>query len=282
MCALTRIPVVLFTYRRPDTVSRVIESLRADAVPLLHVFSDGPRNAEVAGEVAAVRRLIRSVDWCDCKIIERSVNLGLGISVKEGVAEILRQYKAAIFFEDDLVCVPGTYKYLVEALHHYGDDETVMSVTGWTHPCITPSNVGTMPYFDGKGECWVWGTWARSWKGMEMPAIEIMAECHNAGINTERYGTDMPKMASEAEAKNLWAVGWWYHHMRNKGLCLRPPWSMVEHICWEQKRSTTTTAAMQVWANPPLLPCPPIPVQWPEPVEHCDCAALWRASIDGT
>lgn len=268
-------------YRRPDILQQVLDCFRADGVPLLHIFSDGPRDASVAGEVAAVRSLIRSIDWCKCVIEERSTNLGLGVSVKLGVSAILQQYGSAIIYEDDLISVPGTYRYLVSALRHYENNPRVMSVTAWTHPHIIPDNVGTSPYFDGKGECWAWGTWTRAWKGMDDSAVAIMQECMEIGIDTTKYGTDMPKMVAEAERRNLWAVGWFYHHMRRQGLCLRPPWSMVEHICWEESRSTTATPEMMAWANPPLRPCPPLPDKWPEPFEHPLCVPLWRQAIDG-
>ena len=278
---MAQIPVVLFVYRKTEILSRVLECLRADGVPLLHVFSDGARSADEADEVSAVRGLVRSIDWCECHVEESPVNLGLGVSVKRGVGSVLQRYGSAIVFEDDLVCVPGTYRYLAAALRHYAEDAAVMSVTGWTHPGLVPEGVGGKPYFDGKAECWAWGTWARAWDGMDEPAMEIMEACRREGLDIERYGTDMPKMAREAQTRNLWAIGWWYHHMRRHGLCLRPPWSLVEHICWDQNLSTTSTPAMMAWANPPLGACPPIPEDWPEPVEDSQCAPRWRKMIDG-
>ncbi len=278
---MSTIPVVLFVYRRPDILQQVLRCLRTDNIPLLYIFSDGSRNTTDTAEVAAVRDLIRSINWCECVVVERSTNLGLGVSVKQGVSTILQQYDSAVIFEDDLVSVPGTYQYLVSALRHYENDPRVMSVTAWTHPRIIPNNVGTHPYFDGKGECWAWGTWARAWEGMDDPAVTIMQECIEIGADLEKYGTDMPKMAAEAERKNLWAIGWFYHHIRRKGLCLRPPWSLVDQICWEESRSTTSTPEMMAWANPPLRTCPPLPGEWPEPFEHPQCAPLWRQAIDG-
>ncbi|MBE9082834.1 hypothetical protein IQ278_11990 [Tolypothrix sp. LEGE 11397] len=274
------IPVILFAYRRPDVVSQVLEAFRNDSIPLLIVFCDGAKGDKDASEVEEVRHLIRSIDWCETVVVEKDSNSGLGVSIKSGVSEVLTDYEAAIIFEDDLVCVPGTYSYLCAALNRYKNDPRVMSVTAWTHPAIIPSNVGISPYFDGKAECWAWGTWARAWKGMDRPALDIMNDCCERGIDIEKYGTDMPKMAAEAVPRNLWAIGWWYHHMLYNGLCLRPSSSMVEHICWDN-RSTTSTATMMKWMNPPLQNPPPIPLDWPVPLEHPDCAQLWRVAIDG-
>lgn len=278
---MSRIPVALFVYRRPDILQQVLACLRIDQVPLLYVFSDGPRDAGAVSEVQAVRNLIHAIDWCECHIEEQSTNLGLGVSVKRGVSAVLQRYEAAIVFEDDLICVPGTYQYLTAALLQYERDPRVMSVTAWTHPCIVPAQTEALPYFDGKAECWAWGTWSRAWAGMDDPALLIMQECMSLGIDPEKYGTDLPKMAEEAERKNLWAVGWFYHHLRRRGLCLRPPWSMVNQICWEESRSTTSTPEMMGWSNPSLRSCPPLPAEWPEPIEHPLCASLWKKAIDG-
>ena len=66
------------------------------------------------------------------------MNLGLGKSIISGVTEVFDKHQSAIIFEDDLVCVSGAYQYLVAALSEYADDTKMMSVTGWTHPKVTP------------------------------------------------------------------------------------------------------------------------------------------------
>jgi hypothetical protein len=116
---------------------------------------------------------------------------------------------------------------------------------------------------------------------MDETATAIMAACRQQGIDLEKYGSDLPKMVAEAEQKNLWAVGWFYHHMRHHHLCLRPPRSLVEHIGWDEERRTTSTPAMMAWAKPPSGLCPPLPARWPAPIEHAGCAPLWRQAIDG-
>lgn len=277
---MTDVPVALFAYARADHLRDTLAALRANRVPRLWAFSDAPRSPADAPAVAEVRAVLRGVDWCDVTLIEADENLGLGRSIRSGVDRVLRAHEAVIVCEDDLVCVPGTYDYLVAALRHYRDDERVMSVTGWTHPTVVPKRVtdgGDAPYFDGKAECWTWGTWRRGWSGMEVDALALLGACRDRGIDVERYGSDLPKMAAEEGMNNLWAVRWWYLHLLRSGLCLRPPRSMVEHLGFD--RRATTSAGATRWANPPLGPRPPIPSRWPEPVEEADCARLWRQSV---
>jgi 2OG-Fe(II) oxygenase superfamily/Glycosyl transferase family 2 len=273
------IPVVVFAYNRADLLRQLLESLKNDEIPLLYVFSDGAKNDVDKPKIQEVRSTINEIDWCEKIVIEQERNLGLGKSVLFGVSKVLSTHKAAIFFEDDLVCVKGTYKYLSTALTEYESSEKVMSVTGWTHPNILPSNLNEMPYFDGKAECWCWGTWARAWKGMEKSTLEIYNECYLNGVDVEKYGSDMPKMALEAEEKNLWAIRWWYFHLLKGGLCLRPPYSLVETTGWDG-RGTTITPEMMEWKNPALRGCPSIPINYPIPTENINCPELWRSAID--
>ena len=270
----TIIPVVLFAYARPDHLRRTLNCLRENQVPLIYAFCDGPKKQEEEERVAQVRKILHEVDWCEIHITERQENLGLGKSILTGVTEVFEKNDMIIVFEDDLICVPGTYQYLCAALEHYKDTPQVMSVTGWTHPLVTPSDITDQPYFDGRAECWVWGTWARAWHGMEIDAKALMKQCKDQGIDNYGYGADLVNMAKAELRQNIWAVRWLYWHILNRGLCLRPPWSMVENIGFGAE--ATNTKAESWMKNPPLKPSPSIPAQWPEPVEHSACSRLYQ------
>lgn len=266
------IPVILFAYARPDLLNQTLECLKQNHIPLLYAFSDGAKTPERQPAVEHVRQQLRAIDWCEVKLVERKDNWGLGRSILAGVTQVLQQHEAVIVFEDDLVCVPGTYDYLCCALDNYRNENQVMSITGWTHPHITPSDVINQPYFDGRAECWVWGTWQRAWHGMQDDAKTLMQKCRTEGIDIYRYGADLPMMAEIELEKNIWAVRFLYWHLLNSGLCIRPPWSMVEHIGFT---ADATNAKAELWLkNPPLQPSPPIPVQWPEVIEHPACSSL--------
>ena len=271
------IPVVLFAYARPDHLARVLACLREDRVPLIEVFADGAKGVADAGRVAEVRGMLRAIDWCEVRVIERAENLGLGRNVLAGVSDVAARHAAFVVWEDDLICVPGTYAWVCAALLRYAGDPRVMSVTAWTHPRVTPRNIGNAPYFDGRAECWVWGAWSRSWRGMsEQDAFAKLAAAAALGVAAEVYGADLPVMAERERVQNIWAVRWLYHHLQHDGLCVRPPWSMVEHIGFDA--SATNAATATAWANPPLRAAPPVPGAWPESHEHPECRALWRAA----
>jgi hypothetical protein len=271
------IPVVLFAYARPDHLTRVLAVLRENQVPLIEAFADGAKGVADAGRVAEVRANLRAVDWCKVRLVERPQNMGLGRNILAGVTEVAHWHEAFIVWEDDLVCVPGTYAWVCATLRQFADDARVMSVTAWTHPRVTPNDLNSAPYFDARAECWVWGTWARAWSGMaSQTAREKLVATAARGIPAVAYGSDLPVMAAAEEQENIWAVRWLYHHLQLGGLCVRPPWSMVEHIGFDAL--ATNAAGAGAWANLPLRAAPPIPAKWPEVCEHPACRGLWQAA----
>ena len=260
------VPVVLFCYARPDHLRRTLDALAADRVPRVIVYSDGPRDVAAAPRVAEVRRVLDEPRGLALEVVRRDENLGLGRSILAGVGETLSRHDAAIVFEDDLVCVPGTHAWLCAALEHYRDTTRVSSVSAWNHPRLTPSDVGDRPYFSGRGEIWGWGTWARAWRGMDRTARALLVECRDRGIDPYRYGADLPLFAEIESDRNLWAVRFILAQMLEGALTLCPPWSMVENIGFGE--GATNASFDPGWSHGRLEPCPPIPTEWPEPVEH--------------
>lgn len=267
------IPVVLFAYARPQHLKHTLACLRENQVPLIYAFSDGPKTPEAFKHVSEVRTILREIDWCEVHITERTENLGLGTSILTGVGEMFKKHEMLLVFEDDLICVQGTYQYLCAALGQYKDTPNVLSVTGFNHPLNTPKAITDQPYFDGRADCWVWGSWARAWEGMHEPAEQLVRRCLEKGIDPYRYGSSLPLMAKHELQNNIWAVRLLYLHILKGGLCLRPPYSMVEHIGADIE---ATNAKTDPWPTPPLKRAPPIPTKWPAPVEHPDCSRLWQ------
>lgn len=269
------VPIVLFVYKRTDTLAKTLACLKANAIPRLIVYSDGAKGENDREGVAAVRQIVNAIDWCQVEPHFSDTNRGLGKSIMRGVTEVLEHYESCIVFEDDLVCVPGTYAWMCAALEHYKDDTRVYSVTGWTNRHLVPPDVGTSPWFDGRAECMTWGVWRRSWIGMnEETALEKMNRAKSLGIDVYRVGGDLPYFAKIEVASNIWAVRFVYHQIVNRSLTVRPPWPMVNHIGWGAGSTNGLTINWE--DNGELRDAPPIPETWPEPREHPVSAALLR------
>ncbi len=274
------VPVTLFTYNRAPTVARTLECLRREPPRILYVFSDGPRDRSDAELVNQVRVLIGAIDWCETRVVCREENMGVDASVLDGATRVFQRHHAGIFLEDDLVFVQGMYAYLRGALHAYRRDPRVISVTGWTHPMAIPRDVGTQPYFEGRSCSLAWGTWRDRWAGMTDTAETMAGTCLRRGIDCYRYGADVMRIVrASRNGHETWDARFGLLHLLRGGLCMRPPWSMVDHVGWGES-ATHAGHALEL-SNYPLRACPPIPEKWPDPREHPYSARLWRALRGG-
>ncbi len=276
---MSTIPVVLFAYRRPDLLARTLASLRANRVPLIYAFSDGPRDISVEADVTEVRHLLRAVDWTDLVLVEQPTNIGVGESELSGISRVLSEHEAMISCEDDLEFGPGTYQYLCSALEHYQNDARVMGVTAWNHAKVTPPDVSSQPYFSGRMCGLLWGTWRRAWQGVrDQSAEELNALCAARGIDSSAYGDDLPKAAIHELEYGLWDLRFNLHMLAERGLMLYPARSMVAHTGYDARATNSPRAGDWVDSR---QPAPRVEnIRWPEVVEHPANAALWRRAVN--
>lgn len=267
-------PLVVFAYKRPDLLARVLRSVRSPAIPVLYAFSDAPKTEADTEGVRSVRRLLAGVDWTDVRVVERPTNLGLGRSILDGLTTVLREHESAVILEDDIEVAPGTYAWMAAALAHYANEPRVMSISAWTHPRVTPHGLGGQPFFSGRASNWGWATWARAWKGMlDRTALELLADAERGGVARDTYGIDVPAMAAVEQERNIWAVRLLSHHMAHRGLALHPGEPYAKHIGWDPRATHGTSEA--IW-DAELAAGAVIPVKWPDPVEDPEIAGLWR------
>jgi len=136
LAARSMVPIIVFAYARPEHLAQTLKGLRANRVPLIYAFGDGPRTPEKAEQVASVREILRAVDWCDLKLIERNENLGLAQSIMTGVSSVLDEHESVIVLEDDCVPLDGFYKFMVQSLNRYHQDGRVGCISGYGLPGV--------------------------------------------------------------------------------------------------------------------------------------------------
>ena len=156
------IPVALFAYARPDHLRQTLEGLKINQVPLIYVFCDGPKDELSKVKTNEVREVLRSVDWTEIIITERNTNWGLGTSIRAGITEVLKNHDKIIVIEDDIVMRPGAYATTCHALDYYQEDKSIMTVSMWTHPKVTPRK-SQNGFFSERFVCRGWGTYKWAW-----------------------------------------------------------------------------------------------------------------------
>lgn len=233
------VPVVLFAYRRYETLVSVLASLKENRVPLLIAFLDGARDVGDEKDVERVRDLLRAENCCEIHIVERDKNFGLGKSILDGMKTIFQEFDRAIVVEDDIVLISGAYDYLCRGLEYYQNEARVLSIAAHTHPRIRPANIGNISYCSGRFACWGWAAWRRSWVGMQNSAMDVYWQCRLRGRDVNRYGADLEGQALREEKSNIWAVRFCLMHILRRGLCVQPPVPLVKNIGFGEGATNT-------------------------------------------
>ncbi|MGA1977605.1 MAG: hypothetical protein ABSG89_07085 [Bacteroidales bacterium] len=223
------VPVALFAYSRPEHLKKVLEGIRINNVPLIYVFVDGPKDYSKSEAVKNVIEIVKNVDWSEIKLNIREKNYGLAGSIRTGVTEVLEKHDRLIVLEDDIVMRPGAYKYTIEALSHYENDNRIMSISMWSdHELLTHSKLNG--FLSGRFICWGWATYRKYWILYNDAPLNIYKKCLAANIDIDKWGSDIKWQAENAERKNLWYIGYALTHMMYRKLSYFPKESLTINI----------------------------------------------------
>jgi Glycosyl transferase family 2 len=237
-------PVVLFVYRRPDHLARVLDSLAANKEAcnsILYIFSDGPRDETTAGDVARVRTMIRDLrNFAHIQIVHRENNFGLARNITEGVTQVLRDHERVIVLEDDIVVGKYFLQFMNDALTLYRDEKRVASITGYCYPVTLPVEA---TFFIRGAECWSWATWRDRWATFNRNGSELLAGLYAKNLAYEfdyagaMYFTQMLK-DQIAGRVDSWAIRWHASCFLRELLTLYPGRPLVQNIGFSDPRAT--------------------------------------------
>jgi hypothetical protein len=232
-------PVAVFAYRRPTHVRAVLDALAANteaaSTPLV-LFSDAPRRADAAADVAAVRTALHAESatgrFASVVVVERDTNLGLARSIVAGVTDVVQRHGRVIVLEDDLVPGPYFLEYMNRALAVYADAPQVASIHAYRYP-----GAEALPdtFFLRGADCWGWATWARAWAEYEPDGAALLAQLRERRLTgTFDFGGAYPYTrmleAQIAGDNDSWAVRWYASAFLRGRLTLYPGSAQVHNL----------------------------------------------------
>ncbi|RZK25892.1 MAG: glycosyltransferase, partial [Flavobacterium sp.] len=164
-------PIVLFVYKRLDTLKSCVHSLQRNTIAAeseLFVFSDAPANEYDVEKVRTVRSFLETIQgFKKITIIKAESNKGLAASVISGVTEVIEKYEKVIVLEDDLLVATNFLQFMNKAVDFYASEEKVLSISGFTFPVKLPSNYPYDVYFTQRVFSWGWATWKNKWQDID-------------------------------------------------------------------------------------------------------------------
>lgn len=243
---MKRIPVILFTYNRPEMLRQTLESLSANTLASesdLIVYADGPKeNASdlQKQKIKEVRAVIREKQWCKTVTIQESpINKGLAKSIISGVSTALNTEDKVIVVEDDVLLSPYFLQYMNDALNAYSSDTSVFAVGAWTY--FTRRDFHEETFFFRYPDSIAWGTFRRAWDLFEYDAKSLQEKLISKnkmsafnGFRNLKYFE--PMLQSYVDGKiDSWAIRWTGTCILHNGLSVFPPVSLVKHMGFDSQ-----------------------------------------------
>jgi len=239
-------PVVLFCYKRLDTLKRTIESLQqnywADKSEL-YIFSDGSKKPEDEPRVLSVRNYLKTITGFKKLVItEAAKNKGLANSIIDGVTDIINQFAKVIVLDDDLVTSRNFLVYMNKGLDYYKDNPRIFSITGFSIP-IKGLNENSV-YFTQRANSCGWGTWKDRWTIIDWEVKDYAALMRSRSLRTafNKMGSDMLGLLRKQKTGkiNSWAIRWCYHQFKHGLYSVHPVVSKIKNIGYGSADATHT------------------------------------------
>lgn len=228
--------VALFAYKRPIHLLRVLRALTPQLlgrdIPV-HIFLDGAKGASDSPLVDDCFRISLIYNNKFGYSIHRNpVNLGLYVSLTEGITLMFEYYQRVIVLEDDILTSPYFLDYMLEGLETYASDSRVASIHGYSLPF--KSKVPSIFFLRG-ADCWGWATWKDRWSLFRSDAVNMVREISERNLSHEfDLGGRVPNLQllkdRASKKSNSWAICWHASCFLANKLTLHPGSSLVKNI----------------------------------------------------
>lgn len=241
-------PIVLFAYKRLDTLKRVIASLEAAELSEktdIYIFVDAAKRETDVEKNEAVKTYLEqwksNAGFKNVYLSYASVNKGLSNSIIHGVGKVMNEWGKAIVVEDDIVVSKDFLSFMNRALEHYEKDENVWAITGYTEELEILRNMeySTFPWY--RCDCWGWASWKDRWDTIDWEVKDYRKFMFSPRMRGQinRGGEDMARMldAQMAGAIDSWAIRWGYAASKADRVIIHPTISRVSNIGFDGEGS---------------------------------------------
>jgi GT2 family glycosyltransferase len=241
-------PIILFTYKRLDTLQRCIASLQkcteSQESNLIIVCDFAAKESDIE-KVNAVRHFLPTITgFKDIEIIERERNYGVDYNIIEGIQFMAGRYEQFIVVEDDLIVEPSFLRFLNCALDFYAKNTEVLSVSGFSFLNKIPENYIYDGYFAKRTSPWGWATWSDKIREVdwEMKDKEIFLYSNKMQKEFNEWGSDRSTMLINTIKGKVraWDIRLDYHQFLNGSCTLYPVATLVENIGFGSKDASNT------------------------------------------
>lgn len=233
-------PIIIFAYNRPEHLLKTLNALAKNKLAKeseVYIYIDGPKNEQAKEKSQQVYEVAASFQegFFSCVRIRRAEkNLGLAVSVINGVTEVINQFGEVIVVEDDSVADCNYLTFMNQALEFYRNDHDIFSIGGYTVPLTVPTNYIQDIILTQRSSSYAWATWKDRWEKIDWEVKDYKKFRWNffARRNFNRWGNDRASMLDDQmnSRVNSWAIRFDYAMYKQKAYNILPCKSLIQNI----------------------------------------------------
>lgn len=257
-------PILLIIYRRFDTASKVLDSIRPAKPSKLYLAANAPAN-ESQAEIAAVqkaRSIAELIDW-ECEVITlfRESHLKVRESVPSSISWFFSHEKAGIILEDDCVVAPDFLYFATEMLELYNGHPKVFQISACNVEGVSMA-LSSDYFFSKFPMIWGWATWGNIWKpyekgGNKMDYWNFWRKLKGLFPNPiVRFYWVLSQFYTRSGKRETWDSLWTASVWERGGMTIVPKVNLVSNIGFGVD-STNTQSSTCKWAEMPMGKLPP-------------------------
>jgi len=239
-------PIVLFTYKRLETLKITITALLANRLAAesdLIIYSDGAKKQEDELIIQEIRTYLKTITgFKSVRIHASATNKGLATSIINGVSEVMTEYHKAIVLEDDLITSTNFLTFMNAGLNEYQEQKKVYSISGYAFD-LKGNTTENDAYFLNRHWPWGWASWEDRWQEVDWDVKDYISFKSNSKLKKEfaLLGSDVNSMLEKQMNGNLdsWSIRWTYHIFIKKALVLFPVVSKINNNGWDMDATNT-------------------------------------------
>ena len=229
-------PIVLFTYKRLETLKITIAALLANRLAAesdLIIYSDGPKKQEDEPIIQEIRTYLQTITgFKSVRIHESNTNKGLATSIINGVSEVMAEYHKAIVLEDDLITSTNFLDFMNEGLNKYEAQKKVYSISGYAFD-FKDKDFKEDGYFLNRSWSWGWASWEDRWNDIDWDVKDYAFFEKDSKqikgfskLGSDVYGMLKKQMNGQVDS---WYIRSTFHQFKIKGLSLYPTISKIDN-----------------------------------------------------
>lgn len=252
-------PLLVLAYNRPDKVRNLIDQLRPQAPKHLMIAVDGPKpgNSEDAARVAAVHKVIETIDWAtSVETRLRPANLGLRVAVIDAVSWAMERHGQAIIIEEDVLPGPDWVPYAERMLDRFRDEPRIEHISGFN--VVPPRVLGANAPANRLTlypQSIAWATWDRAWSkfdgsldwalGVSVADLTRLTGSRFAALRWKQNFAD-----AASDRISTWAYRWISSMWSRGSLTLSPNHNLVRYAGYDEG---TNSILKPPWKELPLF-----------------------------